>query len=277
MPLLLVTGLPSSGKSTVIDRIASYLSANGLSVNILREAECQGFERKKYNDSKLEKQWRASIRRDTGRLLSGNDSVLIVDALNYVKGYRYELFIQAKNLSHPYAVVFVNADVAMCHKLNEESGAYEPSKIDELAERFETPIGTNRWDSPLFTINITPEALPRDVDIEFSSISESLSKYAKLKPNPCTIAPVEHSVADLNQVEKRVHEMTKEYFDKQRNAVFGDLLMLSHVKTGVPFKKHRSLAEMGRLRTQFMNLMKQRKITDLDSIGLLYVDFLSTA
>lgn len=72
-----------------------------------------------YNRSFQEKMWRGSIRREVNRHMDKN-SLVICDALNYVKGYRYELFTLAKNSKSTYAVLFVNAEAETCKMLNEK-------------------------------------------------------------------------------------------------------------------------------------------------------------
>ena len=52
MPFLLVTGLPSSGKTTIVNRISDFISQKDKKVVIIREEDCDDFFRAHYNDSK---------------------------------------------------------------------------------------------------------------------------------------------------------------------------------------------------------------------------------
>jgi protein KTI12 len=96
---------------------------------------------------------------------------LIVDALNYIKGYRYQMWCFAKEMETPMCVVHVGTPIEQCKLVNarrlkggkEETGgvewagedneeAYEPEVFENLIYRYEEPNGMNRWDSPLFTV-----------------------------------------------------------------------------------------------------------------------------
>ena len=57
--------------------------------------------------------------------LSAN-CVIILDSLNYIKGYRYELFCLAKENSTTHCVVFVDApvDIAQTRNASRDSDAF---------------------------------------------------------------------------------------------------------------------------------------------------------
>lgn len=47
-----------------------------------------------------------------------SDAVVIVDALNYIKGFRYQLYCEAKAVPTPSCVVRVGASVEQCREWN---------------------------------------------------------------------------------------------------------------------------------------------------------------
>lgn len=57
-----------------------------------------------YRDARSEKEARATEYSAVKRLLSAED-VVIADGLNYIKGFRYQLFCEAKALQTPSCVV----------------------------------------------------------------------------------------------------------------------------------------------------------------------------
>lgn len=57
-----------------------------------------------YRDARSEKEARATEYSAVKRLL-GPDDIVIADGLNYIKGFRYQLFCEAKALQTPSCVV----------------------------------------------------------------------------------------------------------------------------------------------------------------------------
>lgn len=174
MPLIIVTGHPSSGKSTVVDRLAKKFEEKGKNCVfsalkflkipiipgkdylIIRDEDYGGFDRKNYEFSNKEKDLRSWIRSQVQQNLTKN-KVIICDALNYIKGYRYELFLAAKMSKTTYCVVECSPPVATCHWLNEqkpEVERYPKEIIDQLMMRYERPDTKLRWEKPLFEVKI---------------------------------------------------------------------------------------------------------------------------
>ena len=63
-----------------------------------------GIDRGAYSTAKTEKDARAALSSVIKREL-GKDRIVIADALNYIKGFRYQLFCEAKALQTPSCVV----------------------------------------------------------------------------------------------------------------------------------------------------------------------------
>ena len=85
-------GFPASGKSTHALAIAQHLSASGVRVHIVNE-ESLGISRSiAYADATAEKVARGQLKAAVEQLLS-KDDVVIADGCNYIKGFRYELYV----------------------------------------------------------------------------------------------------------------------------------------------------------------------------------------
>jgi protein KTI12 len=131
-----------------------------------------------------EKDARAALFAAVKRVLSPRD-IVILDALNYIKGWRYQLHTEAKNLRTPSVVLQIGCTVDKAREVNEarlkasnpgaltgDNGSsrhdkkaegsaadtseaeapYEPANWENLVFRYEEPNAMNRWDSPLFTL-----------------------------------------------------------------------------------------------------------------------------
>lgn len=142
--LIIITGLPCSGKSTRARQLQDYLaqriaketppatsssSSPKYRLHLISD-QTQSISREVYDLSpdKLpahvrsanasEKDARAALYGAVKRVLSPRD-IVILDGLNYIKGWRYQLFCEAKNLRTPSAVLQIGCSVDMARSVNE--------------------------------------------------------------------------------------------------------------------------------------------------------------
>ncbi|XP_049731148.1 protein KTI12 homolog [Elephas maximus indicus] len=106
MPLVVFCGLPYSGKSRRAEALRGALAAEGRAVYVVDDAAVLGAEDPTvYGDSAREKALRGALRAAVERRLSRQD-VVIVDSLNYIKGFRYELYCLARAARTPLCLVY---------------------------------------------------------------------------------------------------------------------------------------------------------------------------
>ena len=90
MPLVIITGIPSSGKTMTALKLKTFLETTKhcnvhlVSENDILKDHSYGKD-ELYSDSRKEKTIRSAIKSETIRLLT-KDSVVICDGLNYIKG-----------------------------------------------------------------------------------------------------------------------------------------------------------------------------------------------
>ncbi|KAF2356131.1 Protein KTI12/L-seryl-tRNA(Sec) kinase, partial [Trinorchestia longiramus] len=99
-----------------------------------------------YNNSSQEKTVRASVKAAVLRSINEN-TVVIVDASNYIKGYRYELYCVGKQHSTPHCVVqcvLTPAEAWQWNTARPESEQYDRATFDALVFRYEAPDSRNR-------------------------------------------------------------------------------------------------------------------------------------
>lgn len=193
MPLLVICGQPSSGKSSIAQRIAHICKEKGHEVIVVNEESSHLNRNDSYKgtndhlpwilhtckrhpccyacqsnlttahppfspmntDVPSEKNTRALLRSVTDRSLTKN-RIVIFDSLNNIKGYRYELWCVARSAATKYLMVHVDTTVDTCKTWNaarNEAESYRENIFEDLAGRFERPDSRNRWDSPLFTVH----------------------------------------------------------------------------------------------------------------------------
>jgi protein KTI12 len=147
--------------------------------------------------------------------------VVIVDGAggNYIKGWRYQLFCEAKAVRTSCCCVHVGTSVEEARKINEaritkeESGgdvqevggdeegkAYDRETWENLVFRFEEPNAMARWDSPLFTV------LHEDTTPPFEAIWDALigspTSKVVVRPNQATVARAQSGQDYLYELDK---------------------------------------------------------------------------
>ncbi|KAJ9155126.1 Chromatin associated protein KTI12 [Pleurostoma richardsiae] len=276
MPLIIITGLPTSGKSTRAAQLHAYLSEKIQSqaspqpgsaatpppkyrLHLISD-QTLSIDRSVYDlsPSRLpahtrsanasEKDARAALYGAVKRVLSPRDIVLL-DGLNYIKGWRYQLYCEAKNLRTPNAVLQVGCAVERARSVNEErirrrdgragDGAagteqwvggseaqkdsddaaeepYEPSNWENLVFRYEEPNAMNRWDSPLFTlIWEDDEAQTRKV---FDDLWEAIAGEGRKAVKPNQVALPRGSTAGgdfLYVLDRETQDIVKKILELQ--------------------------------------------------------------
>lgn len=163
-----------------------------------------------------EKDARAASYAAVKRVLSGRD-IVVLDGPNYIKGWRYQLFCEAKGVRTGCCVLQVGCGVERARGVNarrlrrrenkaggedgkEEEGdevgelleedtaePYEPENWENLVFRYEEPNPMTRWDSPLFAL-VWEDGEERAREV-YDSIWETLAGEGKkaVKPNQATV------------------------------------------------------------------------------------------
>ncbi|KAG8682931.1 hypothetical protein FRC11_014160 [Ceratobasidium sp. 423] len=169
MALITVSGFPSSGKTRRTDQLKAYLEqrlqennteeTKGWKVSVLSD-KVLNIPRSSYDESRLEKPARSALLSAIVRDLSKN-TILIVDSLNYIKGFRYQMYCAAREVGVRVATVFVVATPDLCKEWNQKrEDRYSDATFDNLIQRYEEPNSMVRWDAPLFTIPWSDETIP---------------------------------------------------------------------------------------------------------------------
>uniref|UniRef100_A0ACD6A2I3 Uncharacterized protein n=2 Tax=Avena sativa TaxID=4498 RepID=A0ACD6A2I3_AVESA len=181
MALVVMCGQPCSGKSEAAACLAAALrsSLTDITVRVIDESSLHLGRNDSYKDMVVEKNLRGVLRSQVDRSVS-RDSIIIVDSLNNIKGYRYELWCLARASGIRYCVFFCDTEVDHCREWNikrQEKGepSYDSNIFEDLVSRFERPDRRSRWDSPLFEL-----APSREENVESSPvIAEAVSYLTK--------------------------------------------------------------------------------------------------
>lgn len=155
--LIIITGLPTSGKTTRAKELHAYLSSRIASstnnpsssnpappppyrLHLISDTTLS-IPRSAYDLSPAslpahvrsanasEKDARAALYAAVKRVLSPRD-IVVLDGLNYIKGWRYQLFCEAKNVATPSCVLQVGCGVERARAVNERRLERRRSKTE---------------------------------------------------------------------------------------------------------------------------------------------------
>ncbi|OZC10315.1 chromatin associated protein KTI12 [Onchocerca flexuosa] len=298
MPLVVVCGKPCSGKSTFTKLFCKFVATRKTQqIEVVSDDKNASFTRSIYKDSHKEREHRAVLKSEVQRLLS-EDCLVICDSLNYIKGFRYELFCIAKLVQTTYCVVYCDASEDICLRLNlekDETERYEADDIRELLMRFEEPITTNRWDSPLFKVEIgIDDGTCRKYDSSFEQnfcflglnkkklsledIYLWLFEGKNLSANESTEIASLMPADFLHALDHVTKEIVTSVIQQQRTALPGDTFIIPNYtldKEKVLFTRQRSFAELTGLRRQFISCMKMHPLKDMSKLASLFINYLN--
>ncbi|XP_028161024.1 protein KTI12 homolog [Ostrinia furnacalis] len=298
MPLIIICGTPVSGKTTRAKELSAFFkNKHSKEVEIISEDEAiekLGYDKNNtYLDSQMEKRMRGYLKSEVLRLI-GKDNVVILDGSNYIKGYRYELYCASKASKSTQCTVYTirnhdeawEANQQRIQSVNEGDSSESSNKTESNVKnpvpyteevfnaltrlRFEEPISSNRWDSPLFTVQ------PTD-DLDLDSIYKVLFEKKPPPPNMSTQNPPLTTTNFLYELDKVTQAISKQILEaKQLNideVKFPDypgcVLEASCTQQASP-------QQLLRLRRQFLTYAKMNHSNEeMSKIGRYYIQYLN--
>ncbi len=270
MPLVMMCGLPCSGKTRRAKELLDYIKAHhGTEVHLIQDS----FQVSKNNcfaSSNEEKIVRGDIKSNTERLLT-TESIVILDSLNYIKGFRYELFCISKHVKTPHCVIVCEAPVETIQEWNKTRGTeekYSDEILKALVMRFEAPDSRNRWDCPLFTI-YADDPLPSQ------QILDALLKRKPPPPNQSTQSQPLSATDFLHELDRKTQAIVTSIIEAQRTAVPGDMVTLPGASEKICLPRSIPMAELRRIRRQFIAYTKLHPVEDNERIPTLFVQYLN--
>ncbi|XP_022072165.2 protein KTI12 homolog [Acanthochromis polyacanthus] len=271
MPLIVMCGYPCSGKTTRAEELKGYFEESSQrKVHIVGDKGLDVEKNSVYADSQKEKNVRASLKAEVERKVT-KDDIVILDSLNYIKGYRYELFCLIKHTQTPHCLVYCltsDEQSSLWNASREAAEQYDQEIFDALVQRFEAPDSRNRWDSPLFTI-LKDDTLP------FEAISDALFKRKAPPPNQSTQSQPLSSVNFLYELDKITQDVLMAIFNTQKTSVPGDLIPVPGATEKVELTRSINMAELRKLRRQFISYAKMHPTENTGQIANMFVQYLN--
>ncbi|KAM3870493.1 protein KTI12 homolog [Diretmus argenteus] len=272
MPLIVMCGYPCSGKTRRAGELKEYFEQNtDRKVDVVGDGALGMDKNSAYADSQSEKNTRGALKAEVERKVN-KDDIVILDSLNYIKGYRYELYCLIKHAQTPYCLVYclTSAEVSSTWNTNRDaSEQYTQEILDALLLRFESPDSRNRWDSPLFTI-LKDDTLP------FEAISDAIFKRKAPPPNQSTQSQPLSSTNFLYELDKITQDVLMAILNAQKTSVPGDLVSVPGTTEKISFfNMSFNMAELRKLRRQFISYTKMHPAENNGQISNMFVQYLN--
>lgn len=262
MPLVIVTGLPCSGKTTRAKQLAEYLGARiqDKTVEVISEEDLGAHRATEYASATAEKKARGSFISTIERRVT-RTNIVIADGLNYIKGYRYQLYCIARAASTPHCVLHCVAREEVCRARNM---VYPAEIFEELLLRYEEPSNQARWDSPLFTVD-------EDDQNEWEGLAAVLAGTVARPPSMSTTVKTENSGAFLVSLDKITQEVVEQIMARIRQV--GVPTSVKFGADSIIIQKNYTSGDLQRLRRQFihMNRLHQAESENIQSLFVSYL------
>jgi len=183
--LLILCGLPSSGKTTISKNVASLLEdKHGITTMVISSDDFRGML--SYSSEGFKPEREASVKALYEKAIATgleNGFLVISDDLNYYKSMRSELRQIAKRSGSDYDIIFVDTPVEQAIKWNQQRGSPIPSTlIEEINQKLDPPKGDYKWDTPLAVVDPSEQSYEEIANIIVTAVLKRLEKPIRSKP-----------------------------------------------------------------------------------------------
>ena len=243
MSVILLVGVPGSGKTVLANNLKKKFDELGKECVIVSEPSV---EQGTFDSSDAERIGRSNFKTSFQREISAK-RVVIADGMNFIKGYRYELFCLTREAGLGWCVAFCDVDDATAFARS-EARYPDKERLRKLIGRMERPRETTKFDKPLFVVTD-----PNDEEIINKIIEQSMSKSSLLKPKKATNICVD--TAHLNdKIDQIINEFCAELQRVQETVPLGSTIEIKGAKMVI--KRHYNTGQLKRAKREFTTRAK---------------------
>ncbi|MFX1520160.1 MAG: AAA family ATPase [Promethearchaeota archaeon] len=253
--LIILSGLPSSGKSTLAREIAEILELDLSIKTIIIESDAIRNMIPSYREQRFNPENEPVIRSAMFSLIKHflqRGYLVINDDMNYYKSMRHDLREIALEINVPFATIYISTPREVALSWNKKRGLPIPQEvIEDVFNKFDVPGKNYDWDRPILTADlstVTPE----------NAAKEAVSLIRDLK----------HKLS-VNEI-KTVVEPSEE--DRYKESI--DLITRRIISETIADTKNKELAKnLSDVRKDFVKKAIKNKLT-LDEVNVKFKELI---
>jgi len=244
--LVIFSGIPSSGKTTIAQRLGIDLEEeHGIATIIVGSDQFRSMiplYSRRFDPEREPVVKELTLSAITQALKHG--FVVINDDMNYYVSMRKELSQLAKSAGAGFAVVYVDASLKDALRWNEARGEPIPQRlIEDVYDKMEEPGKEYSWDRPIVNVNPSEASVEENAHILAESVLRAIDKWGR----PIRVAPSRPPSGDIDRVTR---------------LALGELVRR--------FKGLDNLDQLSRLRREILKRAKYERVTANEVSRLFY-------
>lgn len=222
--LIILCGLPSSGKSRYAIKLADYLSKELppipiqiIDIDKVRAGLFEGAFEPENED----------FVRETARMQAReylkNGSIVIIDDINYYNSMRHDFKQIAEDTGNSFIILYISTPLEICLEWNRNRpNCVEDNILITIAEKFDFPGHKYLWDSPFEAIDLSKEDGVEKLNAIATRVHELVNQEISVMGNePNFIKPSIKQEIDL-LTRLFVNYYAKSTFIKERSRPFSE-------------------------------------------------------
>jgi L-seryl-tRNA(Sec) kinase len=255
--LIILSGLPSSGKSTLAREIAKILELDLSMKTIIIESDAIRNMIPSYREQRFNPDHEPVVRSAMVTLIKHflqEDYLVINDDMNYYKSMRHDLREIAIKMNVSFGIIYVSTPREIALSWNEKRGFPIPQDvIEDVYNKFDIPGKDYEWDNPFLTVDLSV-----------------------VEPEPAAKEAVT-LVKDLLKLSIREARTVVEPSEEDRKKEAIDQLTRKIISETIAHKKNEDLAKnLSEVRRDFVKNAIKNKLT-LDEVNVKFKELVDKA
>ncbi|MCP4762815.1 MAG: AAA family ATPase [archaeon] len=181
--LLILCGLPGSGKSIFAQKLREKLGATYSNIDLISIIDNDEIRFKEFgnifspdNENKVRE---ISLKNIQNKLFEKN--IVISDDVNYFVGMRHQIMKIAVDNNIPYFIIHISTPLTISLDWNKKRKKPIAEKIiHKIHEKFDIPGNKYKWDTPILSIDLSREDLDNSIEPLIKLIIRDFKKQKNL-------------------------------------------------------------------------------------------------
>jgi selenocysteine-specific elongation factor len=212
--LLILCGIPSSGKSRLAEEIANRLTKEHGYLTVIVASDTFRHMTSTYK-SRFEPELEEFVRGATYRTIEEalrNGLLVISDDTNYYRSIRRHLKRIAERARAGFAIIYVNTPLDTALKWNKERGEPIPNTlIEEIHQKLDSPGEKYTWDTPIHIADMNKNELNELTNLLIPKIIQETQRTAVEQPKKKTTKIQSFKAALDRETRKAMGEIIRRY------------------------------------------------------------------